>query len=143
MVDNYAAYAELDAFLDRLRAVEGLTEDAAPDVAKAYKAKVRANVRAQVDPYGHPWKPGDSSAVVLEEADKAVSVRVQGTTIVLELSGVEVRHHVGSARGYRGGSSNLGGFRRPIIPWKSLPGPFKTVTREVLEKRFHEIFGSK
>lgn len=136
-------FAALDAFLDKLRSLEDLNEDAAAEVAKAYKKKVRENVRAQVDPYGHPWEPGKSSAVVLEQADDAVSCVANGTTIEMTLTGVEVMHHVGSARGYRGGSSSLGGYRRAIIPWKSLPGPFKAVTREVLAKRFGKIFGAE
>lgn len=141
MADNSAFYAKLDAFTDRLRQCESLDEDAAKECAAALHAKVRSNVAAQVDPYGHAWPPGKQGQPVLVNAANAVTSEANGTTITMAVTGPEAMHHVGSARGYHGGSAKLGGYRRPLIPWKSLPGPMKAVIREVLAKRFNRIFG--
>jgi hypothetical protein len=143
MADNTAAFAALDAHLEKLRRLEGLNEEAAKDVGKAFGEKVDRNVAAQVDPYGHAWPKSKTGEPVLQGAAEAVQVSAKGTEITLELTGAEVKHHVGSARGYHGGSKKLGGFRRPIIPWKGLPGPFKAVCREVLEKHFARIMGGR
>lgn len=143
MADNASFYAALDKLLDDLRADETLCEDAAPEVAKELHAQIAKNVAAQVDPYGHPWPESKAGGPVLVNAAKAVSATTSGSTIILELTGPEVRHHVGSAKGYHGGSAKLGGYRRPIIPWKSLPGPMKAVVRRVLKRRFDAIHGGR
>jgi hypothetical protein len=140
MADNAQFYADLDGILDRLRAFEGLVKDAAPEVADALQAKVRENVANQVDPDGHPWPaPKDGSGRVLVNAAAAVTTKATGTTITQSVTGPEALHHTGEARGYRGGSARLGGYRRPLIPWKNLPGPFKAVVRRVLMWRAEQI----
>jgi len=140
MPDNAAAFAALDAFTEKLRRLESINEDAAKDVADGFKAKVEENVAAQVDPYGHAWQSSADGRAVLTHAAAAVQTRAVGTTITQTLTGVETRHHVGSARGYHGGSAKLGGFRRAIIPFSKLPGPFVAVIRDRLSKRFNMIF---
>lgn len=142
MADNSAAFAALDAQLERLRKVETLNEDCAHEVAEGFQQKVESNVGNQVDPYGHPWRPSQDGLPVLINAASHVTNKAAGTTITTILNDpVDVRHHVGSARGYRGGSNKLGGFRRSIIPFSKLPGPFKAVIRETLTKKFAAIFG--
>lgn len=140
MADNASFYAKLDEFTDALRKSEQLDEDAAKEVADALHAKVASNCAAQIDVYGQPFEPGKGGQPVLVNAAKAVTSEAQGTTIKMTISGPEYLHHVGAARGYHGGSGKLGGFRRSIIPFKALPGPFKGVIREVLSKRFKAIF---
>jgi hypothetical protein len=142
MADNAQGFAALDAMLDSLRRVESLGKDSASDVADALHAKVEANVAAQQDAYGHDWFPSKLGAV-LKNAAAAVSCVAKGDKVVMVVSGVEARHHVGSARGYRGGSAKLGGFRRSLIPFKSIPGPMKAVIREVLVKHFNAATGGK
>ena len=95
-----------------------------------------SNVAAQVDPYGHPWRPSPDGLPLLTNAAAAVTSEASGTSIKLTLTGVEARHHFGSAKGYHGGSAKLGGFRRPIIPFKNLPGPFRAAARTALSRRF-------
>lgn len=138
---NAAAYQALDEWLDKLRASEHLNEDSAKEIAVEFKKQVRANVAAQVDPYGHPWPASKDGLPLLINAADAVECTANGTEITMTLEGVEARHHIGNARGYHGGSSKLGGFRRPIIPFKSLPGPFRGIVRKVLTRRFGAIFG--
>jgi len=144
MADNSAAFAALDAELELLEKVQTINEDCSRDVAEGFQQKVEENVANQVDPYGHAWPPGKDGRPVLINAASHVTNVAKGTTIETSLNNaVDVRHHVGSARGYRGGSAKLGGFRRSIIPFSKLPGPFKGVIRERLQKRFNEIKGGK
>lgn len=142
MADNSSAFAALDEQLERLQKLESINEDCSREVAEDFQQKVEENVANQVDPYGHAWQPGKDGLPVLINAASHVTNVAKGTTIETSLNDeIHVRHHVGSARGYRGGSSKLGGFRRSIIPFKKLPGPFKAVIRERLQKRFGQIFG--
>lgn len=142
MPDNAHAYAQLDSMLDRLKRVEGLGKEAAPDVRDALEAKVAENVAANVDPYGHAWFPSKQGAV-LKNAAAAVSVVAKEGQVKMTVTGPEVKHHVGSARGYHGGSAKLGGFRRALIPFKAIPGPFKAEIRRVLQEKFKAITGGK
>jgi hypothetical protein len=139
MPDNAAAFAKLDAYATFLRKLPELNHDAADEVAQEFQAKIESNVAAQVDPYGHPWRPGKDGEPVLVNAAKQVTTKASGTKITMTLDGVEVLHHVGRARGYRGGSGKLGGFRRSIIPFSKLPGPFLAIIRRVLSKRFDKL----
>ena len=136
MSSNASAFAALDAHLDRLRRIPDLVRQSTPDVSSALKRKLDDNVARGVDPYGAPLRPTKDGRQPLKNAGARIAVRPVGTTVLVELTGDEVRHHVGSARGYHGGSAKLGGFRRPLIPWRGLPGPIKAVIREVLDRRF-------
>ncbi len=136
--NNAPAFAQLDAFLERLRSIPNLAKEAAPAVAEAYQDKIEENISREVDPYGQSWPPRVSGeGPLLVNAAQKISTRALESTIVTTLDDpILVMHHVGSARGYRGGSARLGGKRRPLIPWKGLPGPLKAVTREVLSRHF-------
>lgn len=136
---NATAFADLDGFLDQLRRLERIDHDAAKECAEALRAKIRANVAAQLDPWDHGWRPSQSGEPVLKGYADAVSINVQGTTISFAVNGVEAMHQVGSARGYRGGSARLGGFRRPVIPFSDIPGPWRAVLRTTLSHRFNVI----
>jgi len=138
---NSAAYQALDEWLDKLRASGHLNEDSAQEIAVEFKKQATSNIAAQVDPYGHPLHASKDGMPVLINADGAITCSARGTEITMTVEGPEARHHIGNARGYHGGSSKLGGFRRPLIPFKTLPGPFKAVVRRVLTKRFVAIFG--
>jgi hypothetical protein len=152
MADNASSFARLDEFLDKMRASASLDKDAAADVCVALRKATSANIRAQRDPYGHAWRLSLNTDSILEDAMSAISITSEGTKIRFEVTGPEAMHHVGSAKGYHGGSGagyhdqanlageRLGGYRRPLIPFSKIPGPFKTVIRDVLAKRFGEIF---
>jgi hypothetical protein len=137
---NASGFVALDAFCDKLRSCATLDHDAAEEVAEALEAKTRSNIAEQRDPYGHLWRPSSDENPMLVNAMGAISIDAVGTKITFHVSGVEARHHVGSARGYHGGSAGLGGFRRSLIPFSKLPGPYKAIIREVLAKRFAQIF---
>ena len=133
-------FSSLDAFLETLRGLPALCEESAAEVAEEFKAETDRNIKAQRDPYGHLWYPSKDGLPVLLNAGEHVTTKATGTLIEIKLTGVEVRHHIGNARGYRGGSAKLGGFRRAIIPYKTLPGPFKAVCRRVLERKYNANF---
>jgi hypothetical protein len=134
MDNNAHSYAKLDALLDLLR-TEKLESEDVDACVDALIDKTASNIAEQVDPYGHAWRPGRDGQQVLQNAMKAISVEAHGTTIEFSVTGPEALHHVGSARGYRGGSKNLGGFRRPLIPFSKIPGEFKAILRKVLFAR--------
>jgi hypothetical protein len=140
MANNASAYAALDRIADALRMSEHLDEDVAKDVRGELESTIAGNIAAQRDPYGHAWQPAKDDLPLLVNAAKAVSVTRSGTTIAMTVTGPEARHHIGNARGYHGGSAKLGGFRRTLIPFKSLPGPFIAVIRKVLQRRFALLF---
>ena len=156
MADNSAGFEALDAQQEKLRQLGDINSAATPEVAREFEGKVVSNVAAQLDPYGHPWHPSPDGLPLLVNAAQHVTSEARGTTVTMTVSGVENRHHVGSAKGYHGGSgagynkaggeSNLsrkalGGFRRPIIPFSKLPGPFKDICRTVLVKVHTRIMG--
>ena len=140
MADNHQAFVELHAYTDKLRRLVDITEDSAKEISKRFEARTAGNIAAQRDPYGHAWYPSKSGNPVLTNAMAAITFTVNGTTITMEVGGVEAMHQVGSAKGYHGGSLKLGGFRRAMIPFSKLPGPFEADIREVLGKKFEQIF---
>ena len=155
MADNHQAFVELHAYTDKLRRLVDITEDSAKEISKKFEARTAGNIAAQRDPYGHLWRPAKDGRALLTNAMAAIKFTVAGTTITIEIGGVEAMHQVGSARGYYGGSgagyqkkqgeanlgkSSLGGFRRAQIPFSKLPGPFEQDIREVLGKKFDQIF---
>lgn len=130
---NASAFAALDAEMERLRRLPDVPKLAAPNVAKSFDRNIHQNVAAQQDIYGHAFHPAQDGRNVLTHGADAVAIDVQGTKVVVRLEGIEAMHQVGSARGYRGGSARLGGFRRPLIPFGKIPGPWKGILREELQ----------
>jgi hypothetical protein len=138
-VSNAAAFAAMDRHLDFLRSLPNLARLAAPEVAAKCKELTDQHCAAGVDPYGQPWPASKDGRKVLRNAGAAVTLRAVGTVVYFTLSGVEVMHHIGNARGYHGGSKKLGGFRRTIIPFRGFPQPFRAVTKGALEERFQHL----
>lgn len=160
-MDNVHAFAELDLMLEAIRKTETVNEDAAKECADALRSKTASNIAAQRDPYDHPWPPTKDGAAALQNAMGAIDIHAKGTTIEFTVDGPEARHHIGNARGYHGGSYkkvpkhaamwqataiNTGanilttGYRRALIPFASIPGPFKAIIRRVLESRVAKYF---
>jgi|WetSurMetagenome_2_1015567.scaffolds.fasta_scaffold589661_2 hypothetical protein len=137
---NASAFAALDGFLERLRSVPDLPKKAAPEVAEKLDANIASNVASQNDIYGHPFRPSQDGYPVLIHAAEKVQTTVNGSRLKFRLDGVEAMHQVGSARGYRGGSARLGGFRRPVIPFAKIPGPWKAILRTVLQSKCAQWF---
>jgi hypothetical protein len=142
MDKNASAYVALHEHMQHLRDVVDINEDVAKDVSKRFEKRIAANIASQRDPYGHLWQPSKLGQVLVD-AMKSIAFKVSGTTIEIVVSGVEALHHIGAARGYRGGSAKLGGFRRALIPFSKLPGPFKDDILDALQKRWNEIFGAR
>ena len=140
MADNHQAFVELHAYTDKLRRLVDITEDSAKEISKKFEARTAANIAAQRDPYDHLWRPAKDGRALLTNAMAAIAFALAGTTITIEIGGPEALHQVGSAKGYHGGSLKLGGFRRAMIPFSKLPGPFEADIREVLKVKFETIF---
>jgi hypothetical protein len=137
-LDNNAhSYAKLDALLEFLRKEKLEPGDAQACVAPL-KSQTAANIAAQVDPYEHAWRPGKEGQPVLVNAMEAITIESEGTTLKFAVTGPEALHHVGSAKGYHGGSAALGGFRRALIPFSKIPGPFKQIIGKVLRRRLND-----
>jgi hypothetical protein len=134
--NNNAGFAALDKMLATLRAVPQLAQTAAPDCARAVAGAIGEQVEVGTDPYGKQWKPTQDGKAPLRNAAGAVSVIANGSRLVIEVSGVEALHHSGAARGYHGGSTRLGGFRREIIPKREIPPRMRGVLRIALENAF-------
>jgi hypothetical protein len=130
----------IDRMLERLRALKNLAKTSASDVVSAIKKEIASNVAKQTDPWHRGWKPGLQGAPILTHAAAHVRVDSTGTVVQITLEGIEARHHIGTARGYHGGSGKLGGFRRNIIPpGGAIPGPMRIVIADELKKNFEKI----
>jgi len=128
--------AALDLQIARLRALPlALTRDAAPAVARAVEAEIRAQLARGEGPGGKPWpmRKVDGGRPLRHAAD-AVTVTSVGDVIIVRLSGVEVRHHLGAVRG---------GVRRPIIPTGSLPDPLASAIETIVAEKFAQHMGAR
>ena len=144
MSDNSNAFAALDAFAERLRAIPDLAEEAAPKIAELLKEAIAENIAAQRNPYGDTFAPRKpdrryDGKPMFANAMKAIEVKARGTVILITLDGVEAMHHIGNAKGYKGGSKKLGGYRRTLIPTGQLPGPFRGVIRATLAEKWQHL----
>jgi hypothetical protein len=89
-----------------LRALPSTMGKVLPKAGEAIIEEIGKNIVAQQGPDGQKWKPGIEGHPVLVNAKKALSQSVSGRTLVVTLSGVEARHHLGAIKG--GGSITLG-----------------------------------
>lgn len=115
---NEQAIRAVEELAAALREVPSIGERIA---AKAMPELLEANentIQQGCDAYGEPWRLTQDGRVPLKRAAGALRFSVRGSTIVVMLEGVEVAHHIGFARGYRGGTL----MRRPIIPERSARG---------------------
>lgn len=95
----------------------------AEGTAQVMKAEVVKAVKAGRSVDGVAWLPRKADgAQRLQNADKAVTARAEGTTALIVLEGVEVFHHYGAGRVPRspilpsGGTDKLGNaIRRGIV----------------------------
>jgi hypothetical protein len=117
-----SGYADVDGLLGgligQLRAKPEVLAQALRDCAAEIDRLLAGTIAAGTDAYGEPWTLTQDGRVPLRDAADAVSVTLVGSAIRVDLSGVEVLHHVGAARGYGGGTI----MRRPIIPEKAGAG---------------------
>jgi hypothetical protein len=122
-------FAALDQQIERVRALEGMVDRAMPAIADVVESSVRETIARQVSPYGLPWKPTKSGKPALEGAAKAIAVSRSGKTVLVTLSGVEARHHLGWVRG---------GVSRKMIPDEGvLPAPMTKGDRRGADASVH------
>lgn len=132
MASNAAALAALDAYVRKLRSVDGLAVAAAPAVAEAFKEELDGQIARGQGPDGTPWQRTESGEQPLQNAAAAVTVKAVGSVIVARVEGPEAFHHRGQTRG---------NIRRQILPSAALPQPFTRAIKRVLEERFAEVMG--
>lgn len=128
---NAAAFAALQAHIDRVRSIPDLGRVAAPEIAQVLEREVLANVARQVGPDGKPWPPTEAGTPALQHTSAALTVRALGAKVVASLKGVHARHHHGRVRG---------GKARPILPIELSPAMAETISG-VLERGYREHMG--
>jgi hypothetical protein len=137
--DNGAGLTEIDAMLAKLRALPGMAERSAPEIAKALDGEIRRTIAAGTSPDGTPWKPTKDGRAPLRNAGEALTTRAIGTVVLARLDGVEARHHLGAIRG----SSKSNWLARPILPSNRIPTPVTTAIHTVLKTEFAKTAGGR
>lgn len=122
-------FAQLDAYIARVRALPELARTAAPDVARVVERELRKTISAGTTPDGKPWPLTKDGEKPLTNAAGALNVVAVGTTIYARISGPEARHHLGRARG---------GIERQILPKDSIPAAMSVAISAELAKHFTE-----
>jgi hypothetical protein len=119
---------ELAAMIRKLRAVPGIAERAAPDVADAVRADLERTIAAGTSATGEPWAPRkEDGGRPLAGASKALAVVAVGTRVYARIAGHIGRHHLGRARG---------GVYRRILPTKGMPPRMSLAVRRALAEHF-------
>jgi len=119
--------AELNAMIARLRGLPAALRASGPEVATAVRAELAASVAAQQAPDGTPWPLTESGDAALLGAMKGVTVNYVGRSIVVRVTGIEAKHHLGAVKG---------GKKRPIIPTRGMPETFTRAITKVLAAKY-------
>lgn len=120
----------LTPLIERLRELGTLPEQAAPRVAEAMLQEVTRTIAAGTAPDGTPWAPTKAGERPLRGAAKALSASASGTVALLTLSGPEVLHHEGRAKG---------GVRRQILPSRKLNAPIVRALKRIIAEETQRI----
>lgn len=115
----------LDEVIAKLRELETVASDVAPEVAREAKRLVGENIAAGRGPDGTAWEPRKDGEKPLQNAAQAVTATASGSRVVLTVSGPEARHHQGRAKG---------GVVREILPRKKVPGLWIEAIRRVVKR---------
>ena len=122
---------QLERMLTSLRDLPKIGERAAPEIARAIEGELRRTIAAGTTPEGIAWEKTAEGKTPLSNAAKALGVAVVKGVIYVQITGPEVRHHRGWARG---------GKRRPVIPTgDKVPPPMAAKVREILTRHFREF----
>lgn len=134
-LQGVAADQALEDLAEWLDGFEDQVEAAAPAVARGLSEELATTIEAGSDAYGKAWTRTADGRIPLRGALSAVRWIVSGAVVAVQLTGIEVAHHLGFARGYGGGSK----MRRPVIPEKrgGLPQKWK----ERIRKELREALG--
>lgn len=98
---------ELQDLIARVRKLATLPAEVAPEVADVVLAELQRTIAAGTDPLGQPWQPTQRGTQPLQNAAQHVFVAPVGDVVWIRLTGIEVRHHSGTARGR---------VRRQVVP---------------------------
>lgn len=130
--DNASGFAALDAMLAMTRALpRALTDDALPEIADALRADLAATIAAGTTPHGTQWAPRkDTGARAMPNVADAVSVTVDGGSVLVRVTGAEALHHRGAVKGGR--------KRQVIYQRANLPARVMTKVSEILDRQFAE-----
>lgn len=119
------ATQKLEELIGKVDNLKTIALRAAPEVAKVVEAYVRKTIAAGTDPYGTPWAPRKhDGARPLQHADQTLTVTALGQHVILEIQGIDARHHHGWVKGKT---------KRPVILTKpELPPELVEQIRKVL-----------
>lgn len=129
-MSNAAAIAQVGQWASGLRSTSGAMPEIARLCAREIENIIARNIARGVGPDGRPWPKTEDGHLPLQHAMKSIRVRAVGPEVVITISGVEARHHLGEVPG---------GVARPQIPIGALPRPMADaidrVVREVFARR--------
>jgi len=129
MADGYTV---LQQMIDHLREVGRSIEDTAADIAPALQGEIESSIAAACAPDGTPWQPTLRGTAPLRNAGEVLGVAAIGTKVIARVTGVEARHHHGTARG---------GIARPILPGSDLPPQIIELITAAYYQRMNMIMG--
>lgn len=127
-----SAKMQIDNMLHKLDELKQLGVRAAPSIVRVMDAYLRRTIAAGTDPYGNPWAPRKSDGGrTLVHADKTLKVTWHGRHIIVEIHGIDARHHKGAVKGR---------VKRPIIfNKKELPPALVEEIRRALAAEYQAI----
>lgn len=120
--------SKLDRLIASLRGARGFLVRAAPAVAKAVEAELRATAAAGTTPDGAAWAPKKDGGRALANAAAAISVRAVGTVILARLRFPESIHHKGTKRLPK----------RQILPEGELPANVAEAIKRTLVREWEQ-----
>lgn len=124
------AYKEIQRQIAILRELGNLPEAIAPLAAREVKKDIIEHTKRGENPEGEPWPKTQTGQAPLQNVEKALKVRVFGSTVVASLDGHYARHHLGAV---------TGGVRREILPTRRVPDTMARALKKVAEREYKKI----
>lgn len=122
---------QLRTHIAKIRDLKNLGRDSIKAIKKEIGKSIEAQVAAQTEPDGKPWKPRKvGSGAVLSRAANQAKIASRGNVIAVTLTGHYARHQLGAVRGK---------VKRRIIPSKKLPDPYSDAIRKALGREFKRV----
>ena len=109
-----------------------LVKEATPAVVDELAQDINSSISGARAPDGTAWQPKQDGGAALQNAGQHVTVEAVGTVILAKLTGVEARHHKGTARG---------GIRRQILPTRKIPDSVSRAISTVFSATFARLMG--
>lgn len=124
--------ADLESLIARVRNLPEFVNECAPEAARQVKLQLDLTIGAGTDPYGEAWEPKKKGyGPPLAHAAAHVHVAAIKTKILIRLTGIEKKHHLGWAKG---------GTKRAVIltPGRDLPAPIRDAITKTIVDHFTE-----